>query len=141
MIPRRPRSLRLGKSYLVIGSGHDSWAKLLGMSQRLTDDEARVRTEGRHSGRAPKYPWRLWTDGQWHELWQFTDYQISTWSMQSYVHRYARYHGLDVKTRTVDEETLLIRFVTPGYDELLASDRSVPTGVYELPLGSAVGRG
>jgi hypothetical protein len=89
------------------------------MSQHISAEHVEQRMSGRRTGRLPKYPYRDWVDGEWHELWAGTDYHCTTSGMKRNIYGYARYHGLQAHTREPDDGTLFVRFVTPGYDEIV----------------------
>jgi hypothetical protein len=68
------------------------------MAQRLT--EAQVREEIGYSdlagGRALRYPWAEWTDGNWWKIQKGSDYQIDTDNMRRGLATHAQRHSMKV---------------------------------------------
>jgi hypothetical protein len=60
-------------------------------------------------GRARKYPYRQWDDGQWHEI-HPSEYDKTILSLRATFQQWAKNNRRHLITRTVDEDTLAICF-------------------------------
>lgn len=61
-------------------------------------------------GSLPDYPYRTWTDGQWHEI-HPSDYESSIPKLRSIFHQWANGNRHKLHTVAIDDDTLAIRFV------------------------------
>lgn len=60
-------------------------------------------------GRPTKYPYRLWADGQWHDV-NPADYGRSLASLRSILHQYAQDNRKILRTTALSNGLLSIRF-------------------------------
>lgn len=60
-------------------------------------------------GRNTKYPYREWADGAWHDV-NPADYGRSLASLRSILHQYAKDNRLTLRTASLRDGRLSIRF-------------------------------
>jgi hypothetical protein len=66
---------------------------------------------GRRAVSRAKYPWPLWTNGEWHHLAGGTDYECKTASMIALIHARARQEGKFAVVQRHVDESLCVMFV------------------------------
>lgn len=66
-----------------------------------------------------KYPWDVWTDGEWHEAWKGEEFQCSLSSFRAYLYRYGLDNGYTVETSrlSINPPAVQFRFSKPEVSE------------------------